>query len=98
MSRKSTNYINMATTLELLRSGYSFQVRELNVYQLRIRYEESDNVYDWYHTTGTLVVKEGHYFTNIGRIYDPEEIGIAIKNHIKKSNDRNYSQSKNTKR
>jgi len=56
MSRKRKNIIDVEYTKSELESlGYSVSV--MNDYQFRIRMPELTNdVYDWYHTSGTLVV------------------------------------------
>lgn len=82
MSRKRRNTINIADSLELLRSGYGLNAVKFNFYQFRITQEESDDVYDWYHTTGSLVVNRKGYLKKIGVFLTPEEVAIIINKQI----------------
>lgn len=51
---KNPNRINIRESrLEFESTG--FEVREMNYYQFRISSPDMPGVYDWYHTSGTLV-------------------------------------------
>jgi hypothetical protein len=84
MSKKRKNRINEGEALELLRRGYNLDARKYNFYQFRIRYVEIEDFYDWYHTTGSLVVTRKGFPKKLGEITDPEDVAIFIKEDIYK--------------
>ncbi len=55
MSKKYKNRINIEKSKELLEQAFGFEVEIMNYYQFRIRSEETERFWDWYHTTGSLV-------------------------------------------
>ena len=55
MSRKHKNLINITQSIELLTNGYGLNTEVFNDYQFRIRHEEDEGCFDWYHTSGKLV-------------------------------------------
>ncbi len=82
MTRKNKNIIDVKESIQILKEGYSLHAVIYNSYQIRITDETLRFVYDWYHTTGSLVVNGRGFIKNIGVITDPEEVAIMIKNHI----------------
>jgi len=54
MRKKQKNVIDFEKSKELLEEGYGFEVEVMNYYQFRIRQEETEHFFDWYHTTGSL--------------------------------------------
>lgn len=55
MSRKHKNIIDVEEAVLDFQSS-DFEVQAVNYYQLRVWAPESKNFYDWYHTSGTVVV------------------------------------------
>lgn len=49
-------YVNVAEATELFRDGYGLIPKTMNFYQIRLKHEESREMFDWYHTQGTVVV------------------------------------------
>lgn len=87
---KNKNEINIDFAKELLTHGYSMIVKEMNFYQFRLRFEDSKFIYDWYHTTGSLVWSRHNdegilYHSNIGTIKHPEDLAIFITKHREKN-------------
>lgn len=82
MKRKGKkNIINVLESVSLFRS-FGFRVRAMNTYQFRISSEESKRFYDWYHTTGSLVVNYNGYNSRAGTFLNAEELAEYIqKNH-----------------
>ncbi len=84
------NRLNVNWAKQMMRDAYGLRVEVLNGYQFRLTHEESGNVvYNWYHTTGSLVRSEKYpncqysSHRNMGRkIIDPEEVAIFIKDDI----------------
>lgn len=64
-------------------AAYGIEVRELknNDYHWKLIADESKNVYDWYHTTGTLLFNTGLGFKKFGRIKDPEDVANIINRY-----------------
>lgn len=82
MSRKNKNRINEKQAKEILRQGYELNVDVMNFYQFRIYSEEHKNIFfDWYHTTGSLVVNENGDNKSLGKIKDPEDLAIFIQKY-----------------
>lgn len=74
------NKINVKDSIEMF-SAYGLHAFAFNFYQIRITHLESRILYDWYHTTGSLV----RYLEN-GSIYKaavirvPEDVALFINN------------------
>lgn len=82
MSRKHRQTIDKVQAEELF-NAFGFKVEHLTHYQFRIRGEESDNIYDWYHTTGALVRVRDGYNSRVGTMRDPEFVAEFIKKDVK---------------
>jgi len=81
MSRKNKNLINLVDAKELL-EAYGFEVIEFRSYQFRIKPEESDCIFDWYHTTGTLTkIKDGATI-GVGKFPRAEQVAIFINKNL----------------
>ncbi len=81
--KKQKNKIDELKAKEILRDGYSLLVNVMNFYQFRISSEEHKNIFfDWYHTTGSLVVNENGYNKSLGKIKDPEDLAIFIRKYL----------------
>jgi len=81
---KARNHIDEKKAIQILKEAYGLQVQKINFYQLRIRNEEKPNIFfDWYHTTGSVVVNTNStYYKAIDKIVDPEELAIRIQKYI----------------
>lgn len=66
----------------LLKSGFSLQIRELNHFTVRLKFEESKDYWDWYHTTGSLVHTRfstyGAITSKVGIFLNSEELGSYL--------------------
>ena len=83
MSRKNKNKIDIQGAKEILRGGYGLYVNVMNFYQFRISHEEHKNIFfDWYHTTGSLVVCENGYNKALQKIMDAEDLAIFINKYL----------------
>ena len=80
---KNPNIIDKAEAIEIL-SAYGYRAIHFNYYQIRIRPEESQDIFDWYHTTGSLVVTRQGFPHKIGVYKDIEEVAEIIKNEVYK--------------
>lgn len=76
MRNKKRNIINKDETLEIL-SAYGIEVQELNDFTFRLFQGETKQMWDWYHTTGTLHKHEGKPIL-IGKFFDVEDIALLI--------------------
>lgn len=81
MSKKSRNYIDVDEAIELF-EAYGFKAREFNFYQIRIKPEEFDGFYDWYHTTGSLVCTTRFGNKGLGHFLNPEDVCIKINKFV----------------
>lgn len=61
-------------------NAYGIIAKVINYYHIKLRREESDVVYDWYHTTGSLVRSHNKYFKSLGKYRNPEVIAVLIAN------------------
>lgn len=58
--RRRKFFVNVKESIELLKA-FGFIVREMNFYQLRLKHQESQAMFDWYHTQGSVVItREGN--------------------------------------
>lgn len=74
--------IDELEALEIFRSGYGLKVQVMNFYQFRISDEEHENIFfDWYHTTGSLVICKDGYNKALDKFLDSENLAIFIKNY-----------------
>jgi len=68
----------------MFREGYGLDVKVMNEYQFRLSNEEYGNVFfDWYHTTGSLVVTVNGKPKKLQKNSDAEATAINIKNYLK---------------
>jgi hypothetical protein len=79
---KRKYFIDTKLSIELLAEGYGYKVTVMNWYQFRISSEESEAFWDWYHTTGAVVINRKNYCTRWGTYGDAEYLALAIKNYI----------------
>jgi hypothetical protein len=88
-SKKNKNKIDIKDVCELI-DGYGLEYRIINHYHMHIYPMESDNIYNWYHTTGTVVLQvplEGYknnYYKSLGKFTNVEDvINLINKNESK---------------
>lgn len=75
--------IDELKALEILREGYGLKVKVMNFYQFRISQEEHNNIFfDWYHTTGSMVVCKDGYNKSLPKIMDAEDLAIFINKYL----------------
>lgn len=83
MLKKNKNKIDIQGAKDLLRGGYGLNVNVMNFYQFRISHEEHKNIFfDWYHTSGSLVVCENGYNKSLPKIREAEEVAIFINKYL----------------
>lgn len=84
MSRRYKNIINKKDALLTFQS-YDFYAKEINTYQIRISFTDiRDIFFDWYHTTGSLVITTKNYNKGLGKIMDSESVALKIIEELKK--------------
>lgn len=78
MSRKNKNIINVQDAI-LSFSSMDLESRIFNEYQIRISAPDIQNIFfDWYHTSGTLVITTKNYNKGIGKAFSAEEASKII--------------------
>ena len=76
--------IDSRMAIELLSDGYGLKVQVMNGYQFRLRQEETNTFWDWYHTRGTVMLNENSRSYRWPDYIDPELLAIAIIDYIYK--------------
>ncbi len=84
MTRKfRKHYVNVAEATELFRDGYGLIPKTMNFYQIRLKHEESREMFDWYHTQGTVVVTKDGIPRRWKKSYgDAENLAMDIIKYI----------------
>lgn len=81
--RKQKNRIDVKDSIDLFTGAYGLSVYKMNSYQFKIRSQESSSVFDWYHTTGTLMVQDrSGSFMRLGVYKDAESVAEVIKEYV----------------
>jgi hypothetical protein len=80
--RRRKYFVNVPKATKFLEDVYGLSVKEMNFYQLRIRHQEFEGIFDWYHTQGTMVVQTKMYTANIGEAGTDEDAAILINNYV----------------
>lgn len=76
-------YVNVAEATELFRDGYGLIPKTMNFYQIRLKHEESREMFDWYHTQGTVVVTKDGFPKRWKRSYgNAEDLAMDIIKYI----------------
>lgn len=81
-TKKRKYFVNIKEAREVLRGGYGIFSKVINDYHLKLKTEESDIMFDWYHTTGTLMLVCKDFQNNIGTFGDPEDVARIIHKKI----------------
>ena len=87
MSKKNKNYIDeMEAQLDLESSDFSVKV--MNYYQFRVSMPDlTDAFYDWYHTSGTVIVnRPERQPANVGLAYTSGDLISLIMKVEKEKN------------
>lgn len=79
-NRGPKNFIDTDGAIELF-EGFGFVANKFNYYQIRIKPEESQKMYDWYHTRGTLTVISNGKTARVGSFKEAEQVAEFIKKH-----------------
>lgn len=79
---KKRNYIDVSNAIELMRAGYGLKPKVFNFYQIRIHHEETKDIWDWYHTTGSLVRTADGVPARDGTFDDAEDVAIHIQRQV----------------
>lgn len=78
------NIVDLSKVTQLFNQGYSLSLEIFNTYQVRIRHEDHPNkFFDWYHTTGSLVLNDNGSCSSMGKVLDPEKVAQIIKTKLK---------------
>lgn len=82
MSRRNPhpNIINVDDAVEIL-SAYGLRVEVFNYYQLRMWQEENGQMWDWFHTTGSLCGYRESMCHKRAVIKNAEDVAIFIQNY-----------------
>lgn len=80
--RKKKNLIDQDDAVELFQ-GFGCRAVKYRDYQVRIWPEETTKFYDWYHTTGSLVVTGYRGCAKIGVFLEAEDVAIFINKHLR---------------
>lgn len=73
----------MDVDFHVVEAGYGFEHKPVNEYHVKLRHEDYDGWFDWYHTTGTIIANRNGGTSNIGKTRNAEETAIIISNHMK---------------
>ncbi len=74
--KKKRNIINKKKAIELF-EAYGIEVQELNDFTFRLFQGETKQMWDWYHTTGTLHKHIGKPVL-IGKYFDIEDVALLV--------------------
>lgn len=91
MARKRRNFINDGEARKFLWDAYGLRTKRVNHYHIKVWHEEHDGWFDWYHTTGSVVINSkgtnGQYYpSKFGYANDEETLAIRINEAIWKKN------------
>ncbi len=78
MSKKNKHRIDIKESVSIF-NAYGMQVVEHLPWEFMIFPDESDNRYDWYHTTGSLVRIRDHFPKKLAVMMDAESVALRIK-------------------
>lgn len=82
MSRRKNFSKLEPTSLNFLETAYGITSQVVNSYHIKLRHEEYDGWFDWYHTTGTLIANRNGGTNNLGHIKKDEDVALKITRHI----------------
>jgi hypothetical protein len=83
MSRRNPhpNRINVDESIEVLQA-YGLSVKIFNFYQLRMWTDETHDMWDWFHTTGSLCNYNSEGICHkVGVYKNSEDVAIKINNY-----------------
>lgn len=80
MSKKN-KHPNKIDLLESMRifQAYGLKPHSINFYQIRLQDDESGHIWDWYHTTGTLVRVIDGSQKSAGIYRESEDVAIVVR-------------------
>lgn len=80
MSRKQKKYtVPIPEASLFLQEVFGYRIRIVNFYHLKVTEPETKIVFDWYHTTGTVIMSINDQFRNIGSYCDYELLANRIQ-------------------
>lgn len=82
MTKRPRRYFIKPKEAHELFRAYGYRVKTMNWYQLRIWPEESKDMWDWYHTQGSVVVTRDGFPARFGTYGDAEDLAIAIQKDV----------------
>ena len=72
--------------IQPLVQAYGFTMREMNYYQVRLTHEEARwAFFDYYHTTGSLVMTRDGFSKKLGVVDDLEDVLICCRDYVYKN-------------
>lgn len=84
--RKQKNIIDISEALNTFLS-YDLTATEFNTYQIRIKIPIMEEVFfDWYHTTGSLVITKNGFNISLGKLLTAEEVALKILKELNLDN------------
>lgn len=89
MAKRKKIYINIDESRKFLSEVYGLKSKLINHYHLKVYHEEYRGVFNWYYTTGTIVLqlkdKNGDvYQRNIGTATTVEDFALEIQKKVQK--------------
>lgn len=78
MSRKHKNRIDVRDSIEIL-NAYGMKVKQHLPWEFMIFPDASENRWDWYHTTGSLVRIRDNFPKKMAVMKDAESVAIFIQ-------------------
>lgn len=78
--RNNRNRIDFEQAMTVLR-GFGLHAVRFNHYQIRIQHPETNNTWDWYHTTGSTVrqFRDSKVMYRAGTFFEAEDLAEFIK-------------------
>jgi hypothetical protein len=86
--RKKKNDIgDINKVRQFLSDAYGLSTQIVNEYHMKVRHDDHDGWYDWYHTTGTVVATsrgiDGEYHSkSFAHCLEEEDLAVKINQHI----------------
>lgn len=80
--------IDQVGDYKCMTEAYGLRVTKLNYYCWRINHEEDPTFFfDWYHTSGALVLNNNGAYSRVGTVLNVEEVALKVQAFFKKHNE-----------